>query len=1106
MMHRSLGTMAVLVAMVLPASGADWPTYRHDATRSGIASETLTPPLHPQWGFEPRHGPAPAWPAPARTDYFHKLFNLTPAVTYDRAPHVIVGGGLVYFGSSADDTVYALDAGTGAIRWKFHTAGPVRLAPSYANGRIYFGSDDGQVYCLAADTGALRWSWRPPAPLRILPGNGRLVSDHPVRSGVLVKDGLAYVCVGIFPTQTVYLCALDAETGTPEWVRENGAVSSQGYMLASESYLFVPTGRTNPAVFERATGNYVGAIEGNGGTFALLTGEHLLSGPGRTEKDAMVAADPDTRVSVASFPGTGLVVDGPVAYLQSHERLTALDRARHVAASIERRKLNEQLEPLLDAYDTAKAGNQETRIEELEQRMAPLKARLAELPAGPEDCTLWDIECACPYAMVLAGDTLYAGGDGLVVGVRAEDGARVWESNVLGRAYGLAVANGRLYVSTGVGAIYCFSADGKTQPARVAQSTAPAPYTSGREQARDVAAGLATGTGIVRGYAVLVEPRDLSLTCALDDLTGLNVALAVQDAAEAARLRETLADSGLLGAAVSVHSMDDAAHLPYTTGMANLVVVYPDAQNDMPVALEEALRVARPLGGRVMVPAPGEAGGDAAAVQAWFARGGQEAERLDCGPSAWYACARGAVPGAGEWTQLYADPGHTACSRDTVQGPFTIQWFGHPGPRPMIDRHHRPMSSLFKDGRLFITADNGIITVDAYNGTHLWQLEVPDSRRIGALKNAGHQLITGDALHVLAGNDCWVVEAATGKRRTMLSAPRVLDGPQEWGYLNICGGLLLGTAQHEGASFSEHSVLTCSLLEGDFRPVVASRALFAVDRGTGKPVWRRTAGAYMNTAMALADARLCFIESRGPKAMADDNGRIRIDEFLEGEVVLAALNAKTGEMAWEHPVDYPFQHILFVNATPETILVSGTYNEQVEGETRVFYRLLTYRVENGEPIWEQTFRATNIRGTDFTGPGGTHGENWQHPVILDGTVYARPYAFDLATGEKKDYMLYRGGHGCGGLTASAHYLYGRGDNPRAYPTNVKRTEGIPLTLVNRPGCWLNIIPAGGLVLIPESSSGCTCAYPLQTSVALAPKAWAQPASKKRLARQIPVQP
>ncbi|MFT7515228.1 MAG: hypothetical protein ACI9QL_004457, partial [Candidatus Omnitrophota bacterium] len=42
------------------------------------------------------------------------------------------------------------------------------------------------------------------------------------------------------------------------------------------------------------------------------------------------------------------------------------------------------------------------------------------------------------------------------------------------------------------------------------------------------------------------------------------------------------------------------------------------------------------------------------------------------------------------------------------------------------------------------------------------------------------------------------------------------------------------------------------------------------------------------------------------------------------------------------------------------------------------------------------------------------------------------------------------------------------------------------TKVSRPGCWINMIPAGGLLLIPESSAGCTCNFAIQTSMALIP--------------------
>ena len=38
----------------------------------------------------------------------------------------------------------------------------------------------------------------------------------------------------------------------------------------------------------------------------------------------------------------------------------------------------------------------------------------------------------------------------------------------------------------------------------------------------------------------------------------------------------------------------------------------------------------------------------------------------------------------------------------------------------------------------------------------------------------------------------------------------------------------------------------------------------------------------------------------------------------------------------------------------------------------------------------------------------------------------------------------------------------------------------------RPGCWINAIVAGGLVLMPDATDRCTCSYLIKASVALAP--------------------
>ena len=38
----------------------------------------------------------------------------------------------------------------------------------------------------------------------------------------------------------------------------------------------------------------------------------------------------------------------------------------------------------------------------------------------------------------------------------------------------------------------------------------------------------------------------------------------------------------------------------------------------------------------------------------------------------------------------------------------------------------------------------------------------------------------------------------------------------------------------------------------------------------------------------------------------------------------------------------------------------------------------------------------------------------------------------------------------------------------------------------RPGCWINVLPVGGLVLAPDGAAGCVCSYPNQAWMALRP--------------------
>ena len=70
-----------------------------------------------------------------------------------------VAGGRLYVGSG-DGNLYAFDAATGATAWTFATKGRVRSTPAVAGGTVYVGSFDGNLYAISAESGTLRWHFK----------------------------------------------------------------------------------------------------------------------------------------------------------------------------------------------------------------------------------------------------------------------------------------------------------------------------------------------------------------------------------------------------------------------------------------------------------------------------------------------------------------------------------------------------------------------------------------------------------------------------------------------------------------------------------------------------------------------------------------------------------------------------------------------------------------------------------------------------------------------------------------------------------------------------------------------------------------------------------
>jgi outer membrane protein assembly factor BamB len=434
-------------------SASDWPTYRADASRSGVTTEQLALPLKQAWVHQPLHAPRPAWRGPAKRDPYNKVYNLKNRQLFDHAFHVVADAKHIYFGSSADDQIHCLNAGTGKERWTFFTEGPVRLAPTLHGGKLFVGSDDGHAYCISTE-GKLIWRKRLATSDYRIAGNNRIISAWPLRTGILVRDGVAYAGAGMFPSEGVHIVAFSADDGKEQWRTTRTDLPAQGNLLVSNDRVYVPAGRDNPVVYDRATGKHLRTMKGGGGTYALLTGNTLVFGPGRKGQLGLVPGGmTDT---FASFSGNHMIVSAEKSYLHADKELSVLDRVRYLKLEGERKQVDEDRKT--NGALLAKLRKQKSPdVPMVLEKVIAGGRRLGEISAEMKACFLWRVDCGQPHALVLAGNTLFAGGDNEVAAYSTSDGKQIWTAKVNGIALGLAVAHGRLVVSTHKGTIHCFT-------------------------------------------------------------------------------------------------------------------------------------------------------------------------------------------------------------------------------------------------------------------------------------------------------------------------------------------------------------------------------------------------------------------------------------------------------------------------------------------------------------------------------------------------------------------------------------------------------------------------------------------------------------------------
>jgi len=182
----------------------------------------------------------------------------------------------------------------------------------------------------------------------------------------------------------------------------------------------------------------------------------------------------------------------------------------------------------------------------------------------------------------------------------------------------------------------------------------------------------------------------------------------------------------------------------------------------------EMFRMVRPDGGIALVGQPRGCPRKLkrAHLEQWLAAGNLKYEITEDNNGLWARIERGPLLGAGEWTKMWSDLGNTACSlEEGITDDWRVLWFGQPGPRILVERHARSMTDLYKDGKWIIPGAHRVVCVDAYNGARLWQLQIPDSSRVGINSDAGWVTITDDHVYVVAQDKCMKVNADSPVRQ-----------------------------------------------------------------------------------------------------------------------------------------------------------------------------------------------------------------------------------------------------------------------------------------------------------------------------------------------------
>lgn len=1031
----------------------DWPMWRYDACRSAASPAPLPDQLHLRW-TRPLAKPKPAW----RQEQYKLQF--------DRSYEPVVMGKQIFVPSMVCDRVTAYDTETGRQNWQFYCDGPVRFAPIAWQGRVYFASDDGHLYCVDAQDGTLVWKVRLAPSDRTVLGNGRLISAWPARGGPVLSNGRIYCSASIWPFMGVFIYAIDAATGQAIWEnsgtgavyikQQHGSpafagVAPQGYLATNGERLLV-TSRTTPACFDCRTGELL---------YYPLSDRSFGKHVGGCSASIWKGWYFNNRIAYRLADGQGLGVVR--ADVMGADAIVGVDDAGSVLG-----------------YELSEINTRDP------------KDKSTRTKAAIEPLWKMDAEPALDWIHLQAGKRLYGcNNEGTIAALAPPEGDQpariVWRHGLQGRVWTMLAGDGKLFVVTEDGVLHCFGAKPRvfrhynrmerSIPSASQKSLGYIEQIFGQDVDRE---GYCLWLGMGRGRLLTEAVRQ----------SKLHVIAIEPNAHRVAVWRKRLDRAGLYGSRVSILQRDvDFTDLP--PYIASLVVV-----EDLPAAgpgreadlIGKIYNLLRPYSGVAWIAASEE---EQLAVCRRIANMDLPGVTVSTTEDGLAVRRTGPIPGSGDWTHQYGDVANTVCSRDLLEPPLGILWFGEESDfGDVLPRHAHGPPEQVVGGRLFIEGVDSFSARDVYTGRTLWKKPLKPKTNFGIYYDASYKhdfrdlsynqvhipganargtdfVATSDRLYLLQDDKCLVLDPKTGRTLEAFSLPAQPDGERpHWTYVGVYEDCLIA-----GAGFMRYSsrLQPAGEKADPFRPFVdrsASKSLVTMNRYDGTVLWSVDAEeGFLHNGIVAGDGKVFCLDTAPPYA------RRYAEEDESHSARLLSIDIRTGRTIWEDR-DRAFGSWLSFSGRFGILLQAYRKSRDMLWEPGD--RMAASRAETGEVLWDREMK--------YTGP----------VMLRADTVFTQESAYNLLTGRQRTYphpltgqavpWEYARNYGCGTAIASENLLTFRSAAAGYY--DLTNDGGTGNFGGFRSGCTSNLVVANGVLNAPDYTRTCTCSYQNQTSLAM----------------------